>query len=138
MRYIPKKKIGERLIMISIDDKPCYKWQDVPEGLYTKTVLKNENGLKPINEDNPDAFMKSYIQGKWRTYNLYHIGNCKMIKKRSTDISGFSLDEKTIAAAMYVINKSAKKVEIQRKLITTEESTALFKERKVVQLSCMN
>jgi len=103
--------------MLSIDDKPCYKWQDVPEGLYTKTVLKNENGLKPITEDNPDAFMKSYIQGKWRTYNLYHIGNCKMIKKRSTDISEFSLDEKTIVAAMYVINKSAKKSRDTKEII---------------------
>lgn len=95
--------------MQMIDDKLIYRWQDVPEELFTKTVLKNEHGLKPIDESNPDAFMKSYIHGKWRTYNLYHIDNCKQIRRRVTDITGFILDDKTIASAIYVINKSAKK-----------------------------
>lgn len=95
--------------MQTIEDKPCYRWQDVPERLFTKTKLKDEYSLKPNDESNPDAFMKSYVHGRWRTYNLYHIDNCKPIKKRITDISNFVLNDETIAGSMYVINKSAKK-----------------------------
>lgn len=82
------------------------KFKNVPDHLKTKTQLK-EMGLKPINEECPDATVKAYVQGHWKVFNLYDITNTKEIKKRH--VNELPITDKNIAEALYLINKSAKK-----------------------------
>lgn len=90
-----------------IKELPHFKgWKNVEEGYFTKTKLKTEMGLKPIDESKYDATATLYINSKWGEYVLYHVDNCVEIKKRK--VIEHKITPKTIAEALYIINKSAK------------------------------
>ncbi|WP_342546108.1 YkyB family protein [Lysinibacillus sp. FSL K6-4013] len=80
--------------------------ENVEDGYYTKTKLKNEFGLKPFDESQYDATAKLYVHNKWGNYYLYHIDNCIEIKKRKVTEHPITLQ--SIAESLYLINKSAK------------------------------
>lgn len=87
--------------------KPHFEgWKNVEDGYFTKTRLKTEMGLKPIDESNHDATARLYINSKWGDYVLYHVDNCVEIKKRK--VIEHEITPKKIAEALYIINKSAK------------------------------
>lgn len=83
-------------------------WHNIPGDMSTKTRLRNEFGLKPSKSAEPVAIVKAQYNNKWNAYNLYRMDDCIEIKKRKIDISDFEMDNKTIADALYIINKSAK------------------------------
>ncbi|GGK33125.1 hypothetical protein GCM10010965_27460 [Caldalkalibacillus thermarum] len=92
--------------------KEYVRWENVPEGYYTKTTLRRDKRLKPIDESKPDAFVKVFVGElfAWKRYNLYHISNCIPIKTRKRVIvRDIPLTDDNIAEALYLINKSAKK-----------------------------
>lgn len=84
-------------------------WAKVPQGLSTKTRLKNEYGLRPSKECDPVAIVKGNTPRGWKEFNLYQIADCIVIKKRNIDINNLTMDDKTLSDALYIINKSAKK-----------------------------
>lgn len=84
------------------------RWSKVPEHLKTKTQLK-ELGLKPLDESNFQATIKVRQNGATREFNLYDISLTRLIKRRITNIDDIEIKPETIAEALYVINKSAKK-----------------------------
>ncbi|WP_335871939.1 YkyB family protein [Bacillus sp. 2205SS5-2] len=89
---------------------PTYvRWGNVPEGLATKTQMKNVYGLRVHNNAEVVAYVRAYAQGRWRDFNLYKIEDGIEIKKRVVDISHIKISPSTIAEALYIINKSAKK-----------------------------
>ncbi|SFM41105.1 YkyB family protein [Salibacterium qingdaonense] len=83
-------------------------WNDIPEGYYTKTTLKRDYRLKPIDEGQPESNIHVQTRQGWKYFNLYHIDNCKEIKQRKLNIRNFESTDSNIAKALYVINKSAK------------------------------
>lgn len=81
-------------------------WNKIEEGYYTKTKLRDEFGLKPLDEKDYDATLKAYISGSWRDFVLYHIEKTIEIKRRK--IADIEPTDENLANALYVINKSAK------------------------------
>jgi len=84
------------------------RWSKVPDNLKTKTQLKKLK-LTPLDENNPQAKIETRHGSRINTYNLYDISLTQPIKHKVVDLSHFELSPKTIAEALYVINKSAKK-----------------------------
>ncbi|MBP1968003.1 hypothetical protein J2Z83_000095 [Virgibacillus natechei] len=86
---------------------PHFKgWSKIPEGYYTKTALKRDMKLKPVDESKHDATLWAVGGGKWKDFVLYHIDNTIEIKQRKVKL--LDVTDKNIAEALYTINKSAK------------------------------
>ncbi len=81
-------------------------WKNVPEGYHTKTALRRDMRLKPIDEDDHDATLRAIAGGKWKDFVLYHIDNTIEIKPRKVKL--LEATDKSLAEALYIINKSAK------------------------------
>ena len=81
-------------------------WANIEEGYYTKTALRRDFGVKPLEVDVYDATARLIVNGRWNDYVLYHIDNCIEIKKRQ--VKEHPITVKAIAEALYLINKSAK------------------------------
>jgi hypothetical protein len=81
-------------------------WNNIPEGYYTKTSLRRDMRLKPLNEDNPDATLRAMGGGRWKDFVLYHIDNTVEIKPRKVKL--LEATDENLAEALYIINKSAK------------------------------
>lgn len=81
-------------------------WKNVPGGYHTKTSLRRDMRLKPIDENKPDATLKAMGGGKWKDFVLYHIDNTVEIKQRKVKL--LDPTDKNIAESLYLINKSAK------------------------------
>lgn len=93
--------------MTNQKDIPHFQgWSKVANGYHTKTRLRNEFGLKPLNEEEYDATAKLYVNGRWGDYLLYHVDNCIEVKKRQ--VAELPITDAAIAEALYLINKSAK------------------------------
>lgn len=85
------------------------RWNNVPDGYATKTLLNKEHKLKPFDEGKPDAYVRAQYNSKWNTYNLYLIDNCIPIKQIKTNVDHLPMTDENLAQALYMINKSAKK-----------------------------
>ncbi len=81
-------------------------WHQVENGYYTKTRLRNEFGLKPVDLQQYDATLKAKTPQGWKDFVLYHINNTVEIKRQK--IADIEPTLTNIAEALYVINKSAK------------------------------
>lgn len=85
------------------------RWSSVPDHLKTKTQLKQMR-LKPLDVRNYQATVKVYQYSSWREFELYDISLTKPVKSRKeANIDDIELTQTSIAEALYVINKSAKR-----------------------------
>lgn len=106
-------------------------FKNAPEDCYTKNVLNTDFGLKPLNDEIPDAQGKVYIHGNWRLVSTYHIDNCKEIKRRV--VKEYDLTIQNIAESLYLINKSAKISRDTKQLKYENRKHAIVKSAKTRQ-----
>ncbi len=84
--------------------KMYLSWDDVPDNFKTKTQLK-ELGLKPAGK--ALAYKKAVEHPSLKYYELFDVAETVEIRKRK--IKPLEITDENIAAALYIVNKSAKK-----------------------------
>ena len=87
------------------DNLPVYKkWDDIPDGIATKTTLYRDYGLKLAKEQQPVALKQAYdYKGKPNGYyNIYDMSEC-IPKKKATEAQLKALEKARYMAELLTV-----------------------------------
>ena len=84
-------------------------WSDVPGHLKTRTTLE-KLGLIPRFHDSPDAIVDVFDKNGYKKYYLYDINQCLPMENYTPRIDRIEMTTENLAEALYVVNKSAKRI----------------------------
>ncbi len=78
------------------------------ERLYTKTQLRRDLKMKP-KEGEIGELIQIYSDGRWNWFEFFKISQATPLRKVNRVIKNIEINLDNICAALYIINKSAKK-----------------------------
>lgn len=89
-------------------------WSDVPGYLKTRAKLE-KLGLTPRFHDSPDAIIDVFDKYGYKKYYLYDISKCLPLENYVLCIDRIEMTTENLGEALYVINKSAKRIRDSKK-----------------------